>query len=65
MSTTIQTEKETREKLKHFGQKGELYNAIIKRLMNYCEELDVEDLIEAKWKKLQKEKEKYIPLDEV
>jgi len=26
---------------------------------------DVEESIEARWKKLQKEKEKYIPLDEV
>jgi hypothetical protein len=62
---SIQIEKETREKLKHFGHKGETYNDIIKRLMNYCEELDVEELIEARWKKLQKEKETYIPLDEV
>lgn len=65
MSTTIQIEKETREKLKHFGYKGESYNDIIERLISYCEELDVEELIEARWKILQKEKEKYIPLDEV
>jgi predicted CopG family antitoxin len=65
MSTTIQIEKKTREKLKHFGHKGESYNDIIERLMSYFEELDVEELIEARWKKLQKEKEKYIPLDEV
>jgi predicted CopG family antitoxin len=65
MSTTIQIEKETREKLKHFGHKGESYNDIIERLMNYFEELDVEELIEARWKKLQEEKKKYIPLDEV
>ncbi len=65
MSTTIQIKKDTREKLKHFGHKGESYNDIIERLMNYFEELDVEELIEARWKKLQEEKEKYIPLDEV
>jgi hypothetical protein len=65
MSTTIQIEKKTREKLKHFGHKGESYNDIIERLMSYFEELDVEELIEARWKKLQKEKEKYIQLDEV
>ena len=63
MSTTIQIEKKTREKLKHFGHKGESYNDIIERLMSYFEELDVEELIEARWKKLQEEKEKYIPLD--
>lgn len=65
MSTTIQIKKVTREKLKHFGHKGESYNDIIERLMNYFEELDVEEPIEERWKKLQKEKEKYIPLDEV
>jgi hypothetical protein len=65
MSTTIQIEKKTREKLKYFGHKGESYNDIIERLMSYCEELDVGELIEARWKKLQKEKEKYIPLDEI
>lgn len=65
MSTTIQIEEETREKLKQFGHKGESCNDIIERLLNYFEGLDVEGLIEARWKKLQKEKEKYIPLDEV
>ncbi|MBU7029138.1 MAG: hypothetical protein HXS48_19540 [Theionarchaea archaeon] len=65
MSTTIEIRKETQERLKHFGHKGESYDDIIERLMNYSEELDVEELIEARWKKLQKEKEKYIPLDEV
>lgn len=65
MSTTIQIKRETREKLKHFGHKGESYSDIIERLMNYFEELDVEELIEARWEKLQKEKEEYIPLDEV
>ncbi len=65
MSTTIQIRKETRERLKHFGHKGESYDDIIERLMSYFEELDAEELIEARWEKLQKEKEKYIPLDEV
>ena len=65
MSTTIEIRKETQERLKHFGHKGESYDDIIERLMNYSEELDVEELIEARWKKLQKEKEKYIPLDGV
>jgi predicted CopG family antitoxin len=65
MSTTIQIKKETREKLKHFGHKGESYDDIIGRLMNYCEELNIEELIEARWEKLQKEKNVYIPLDDV
>ena len=65
MATTIQIQTETREKLKLFGHKGESYDDIIERLMNYCEELNVQGLIEERWKKLQAEKEQYIPLDEI
>jgi predicted CopG family antitoxin len=65
MFSTIQIKKETEDKLKHFGQRGESYNDIIERLMNYFDDLDVEELIKDRWKRLQKEKGKYIPLDEV
>ncbi len=65
MATTIQIKKNTREKLKRFGYKGETYDDIINRLMKYCEDINVEDLIEARWERLQKEKETYIPLDEI
>ena len=65
MATTIQIQTETREKLKLFGHKGESYDDIVERLMNYCEELNVQGFIEERWKKLQAEKEQYIPLDEI
>ena len=65
MTTTIQIHTHTREKLKVFGHKGESYDDIIHRLMSYCEELNVEELIEERWKRLQKEKEHYISLDEI
>ena len=65
MVTTIQIKKDTRERLKKFGYKGESYNDIIERLMEYCEELNIEMAIEERWKKLQKEKDQYIPLDEI
>lgn len=65
MPTTIQIDKETREKLKHFGHKGESYDEIIERLMNYCEELNVEEYIEARWERLQDEKDEYVSLDEI
>ena len=65
MSTTIQIEKNTREKLKRLGHKGESYDNIIERLLIYFEELNVEKLIEQRYKKLQKEKKKYISLDEL
>ena len=65
MATTIQIQKNTREKLKRLGHKGESYDTIIERLMSYFEELNVEKLIEERYKKLQKEKEKYLSLDEI
>ena len=65
MATTIQVKTETREKLKRFGHKGESYDDIIGRLMDYLEELNIEDLIDERWQKLQKEKKQYIPLDEI
>ena len=65
MATTIQIKEDTREKLKRFGHKGESYDNIIERLMSYFEELNVEKLIEKRWKKLQKEKEQYVSLDEI
>jgi len=65
MATTIQVQNETRNKLKMFGHKGESYDNIIERLMTYCEELNIEDIIERRWNKLQMEKEKYISLDEI
>lgn len=65
MATTIQVKNETREKLKRFGHKGESYDNIIERLMDYLEELNIEDLIEERWEMLQKEKKQYIHLDEI
>ncbi len=37
--TTIQISKETREKLKKFGIKGETYDEIIKRLLKLAEKV--------------------------
>jgi len=65
MATTIQVQNETRDKLKMFGHKGESYDNIIERLMNYSEELNIEELIDKRWNKLQTEKDKYISLDEI
>ena len=65
MPTTIQIKKNTREKLKRLGHKGESYDNIIERLVNYFEELNFEKLIEQRYKKLQKEKDQYISLDDI
>jgi len=65
MPTTIQIRKSTREKLKRFGHKGETYDQIIERLTSYFEQLDVEKLIDKRWKKLQEEKKDYVSFDEI
>jgi len=65
MPTTIQLKKVTRAKLKYFGHKGESYDDIIVRLMDYCEELNIEDMIDRRWKRLQEEKAQYTTLDEI
>ncbi|MFO8077638.1 MAG: BfmA/BtgA family mobilization protein [Thermoplasmatota archaeon] len=65
MATTIQIKEDTREKLKRFGYKGESYDNIIDRLISYFEELNVENLIEKRYKKLLEEKEQYVSLDEI
>ncbi len=48
--------------MKHAGRKGESNDDIFNRLMDSLEDLDVEEIIEARWLKLQKEKKDYIPL---
>ena len=60
MPTTIQINKNTREKLRRLRHKCESYDDIIERLITYFEELNVENLIEQRYKKLQKEKDQYI-----
>ena len=36
--TTIQLEKETKEELKELGKKGDTYNDILKKLINFYKE---------------------------
>jgi hypothetical protein len=50
--------------MKHVSRKGESYDDILNRLMASLEELDVGEIIEARWLKLQREKEDYIPLED-
>ena len=59
-ATTIAVSLETKEILRQFGEKGESYNNIIKKLMK-----------EAGWKRLDKrwnkilENDEFIPMDEL
>ncbi|ATZ61708.2 MAG: hypothetical protein BME93_00770 [Methanosarcinales archaeon Met12] len=59
--TTIPVDKETRDRLKTFGLKGETYDDIINRMM---EQIEYEKFMERLYRRLE-EKDKFIPLAEV
>jgi len=59
--TTIPVEKETRERLRSFGKKGETYDQILRRLMSLAE---YERFMEKQYERL-KDKEAFISLDEL
>jgi hypothetical protein len=65
MSTVIQVDEGVKNRLQLSGREGESYDEILNRLMDSLEELDVKEIIEARWLKLQKEKKGYIPLEDV
>lgn len=56
MSTTIQIQEETRDKIKSFGLKGETYDDIINRLF--------EKAVEQQLKEFLLSSDKMIPIDE-
>jgi hypothetical protein len=61
MATTISIEKETRERLRSFGRKGETYDQILRRLLSLAE---YEGFMEKQYERL-KDKEAFVPLDEI
>ena len=61
MATTILVEKETRERLRLFGKKGETYDQILRRLMSIAE---YEGFMEKQYERL-KDREAFIALDEI
>jgi predicted flavoprotein YhiN len=65
MSTAIRVDEGVKNRLQLFGREDESYDEILNRLMDSLEELDVEEIIEARWLKLQKEKKDYITLEDV
>ena len=60
VQTTIQVSKETREKLKKIGSKGQTYNEIIEKLLEICQKV-------AFFNELDKisDNEEFIPLDQL
>ncbi len=61
MATTILVEKETRERLRSLGKKGETYDQILKRLMALG---DYEEFMETQYQRL-KDKQAFVSLDEI
>ncbi|MFH0848899.1 MAG: hypothetical protein V1857_05305 [archaeon] len=61
MVTTILVEKETRERLRSLGKKGETYDQILKRLMVLAE---YEEFMETQYQRL-KDKQAFVSLDEI
>ncbi len=59
--TTIPVEKETRERLRSFGRKGETYDQILKRLISLAE---YSDFMERQYERL-KDKKAFVSLDEL
>ena len=59
--TTIPIHKETRERIKLFGHKGETYDEILNRVLS---EVEYEEFMERQYKKLA-EKSRFVSLDDL
>jgi hypothetical protein len=59
-TTTIPLTKETRDLLKRYGQKGETYDELIRRLLQVAEQVEF-----ARRQKRILEEEEFIPLEQV
>jgi hypothetical protein len=61
MTTTIPVEKETRDRLRSFGRKGETYDQVLQRLMTLAE---YEEFMTRQYERL-KDKSAFVALDEI
>jgi hypothetical protein len=59
-TTTIPLSKETRDLLKRYGQKGETYDELIRRLLEMAEQFEF-----ARRQKRILEEEEFVPLDQI
>jgi len=59
-TTTIPLSKETRDLLKKYGQKGETYDELIRRLLEMAERMEF-----ARVQKRILENEEFVPIDQV
>jgi hypothetical protein len=60
-TTTIPVEKDTRDRLRSFGKKGETYDEILKRLMSLAE---YEEMMDRQYERL-KDKKSFVSIDEL
>jgi len=65
MGATIHVNEDIKTRLKLLARSNETEDEVLQRLIRYYEEADLEEIIEARWERLQKEKAEYIPLEEV
>jgi len=65
MGATIHVNEDVKVRLKLLARGSETEEEVLQRLIRYYEEADLEEIIEARWERLQKEKAEYIPLEEV
>ena len=65
MGATIHVNEDIKIRLKLLARGNETEDEVLQRLIRYYEEADLEDIIEARWERLQKEKAEYIPLEDV
>jgi hypothetical protein len=61
MTTTIPLEKETRERLRSLGRKGETYDQLIRRLISLAE---YEEFMTMQYERL-KDKNAFVSLDDI
>jgi hypothetical protein len=61
MTTTIPLEKETRERLRSLGRKGETYDQVLKRLISIAE---YEEFMTRQYERL-KDRNAFVSLDEI
>jgi ribose 1,5-bisphosphokinase PhnN len=65
MGAMIHVNEDIKTRLKLLARGNETEDEVLQRLIRYFEEADLEEIIEARWERLQKEKAEYIPLEEV
>jgi len=63
MGATIHVDETIMDRLKLLARDRET-EEVLQQLIRYVEEADLEEIIGARWERLQKEKAEYIPLEE-